>query len=319
MAKKVTKPPPKSPGKNKSNLKATSKQIKKPFTILNIPVFNKGYQIFVGITVFIAFIVWLNGFLKSDKEKFDEENIEVGTINSSGISNYSILDTVPNSSKQLGLFKELLGIKVKKNKFVTIQAGGHLFIGHATDLQRGIDLFHPIFNGCTNQELKLMVKGDRLYVSAKFFDLETENEIGEIKWNQWVLYKSNMLDYQQSDNKFEVKDKHGNIVFSVFFAEHGLPMLTIAGYFVDNNTVLILNNLELFSPDNHYVNDHDNECQPKYAPNWKTNCQIKMSKIQSVFTIKPRRSTLSYSIVLCVSLFAVIYFLTLFFVSKRTT
>lgn len=308
VTKKTSTSLTKKPGnKDKPHTPTVRRHITKPYSFFNIPFFNKGWQFFAGIVLAIGFIVWLDGFLKTDKEKFDEENVEVGVVHSHKISNYSILDTTPNINKETGALNRIVGVKIPENRFVTIQIGGHLIIGQAAELKRGIEVFHPIFNDCTSRELKLMVKNDRLFISTKFYDLQTQDEIGEIKSNQWTLYKSNMLDYEESDNKFEVKDKHGNIVFSVFFADHGLTMLTIAGYFVDNNNVLIVNNLELFSKNNHYVNDHDNECASINLPDWKKKCQFKMAKIQSVFTAKTHRPILLYSILICLSLFAVIY------------
>ena len=136
--------------------------------------------------------------------------------------------------------------------------------------------------------LDLIAKDDRLYVSAKFLDLENEFEIGEMNYNCWSLYKENLLDYHYDDEKLEVLDKRGNIVFSIAYENLGDPNSTadkyvvIAGYFISPSKLLVLNNLEYFNKGRH-VDDHSHELFNKSDTGYKANALKEIRKIRSIF------------------------------------
>ncbi len=257
--------------------------------------FNKKWKIFIGCVTLVSFCILLyNNFFKSQKKKFNEDNTYSGEIESPKVSEYTILEKTPSFKidppfDTLPLIKGIHIKDLKNYPILPIQIGGHVLMVPTINLFRGIDVLNPTFNGCTNYGLELIAKDDRLYVSAKFIDLQTENEIGQIYFNHWTLYKSTFLDYHDEDpegKKFEVIDKQGNIVFQISFnSDNNFPWVTIAGYFISPTNVLVLNNLELFSVNHHHINDHNNQCISKNDSNWKTEVLIETAKIKTIFKI----------------------------------
>ncbi len=76
-------------------------------------------------------------------------------------------------------------------------------------LKQGVPIGKGLVNNdyvCANSSSTVASKDDRVYVSAVFKDMETENEIGYMEYNHWTLYKGTFLDYHPDpdDRKFEV-------------------------------------------------------------------------------------------------------------------
>ncbi len=263
--------------------------------------FHKTWKV-IGRIAIIATIAAVGiqiyeSYFKSDRKKFEEENIIPGEIKSPKVSQSQFLKEPPNFYYDLKNYKlpPVKGIYIKnlsKTFLLSFQMGGTTVICPTIDLLQGINILYSISNGCTNAVLGLVAKDDRLYVSAKFIDFQTEDEIGEMAFNHWKLYKHTFLDYRYADDRFEVKDKRGNIVFSIKFTESKpYPFVTITGYFVDPNSVFILNDqknpftaktvdsLHRIKKDTSWVVP----CISKINPYWKRNAEIEMMKIKSVF------------------------------------
>ncbi len=77
----------------------------------------------------------------------------------------------------------------------------------------------------------MAVKDNRMYVSIEFKDLLKEETVGVIEYNHWKLYKYNLLDFHNDDNRLEVIDKQNNIVFSIRNGgvENSVPIIEIKG------------------------------------------------------------------------------------------
>ena len=110
------------------------------------------------------------------------------------------------------------------------------------DLYTGVNLFAPLFTGCTDSKLILGLKDSRIYVSVEFKDLKKEETIGIIEFNHWKLYKENTFDFDNTDEKLQVKDKQNNIVFSIEYDTKpgDDPQININGYFINPKAVLVV-------------------------------------------------------------------------------
>ena len=129
----------------------------------------------------------------------------------------------------------------------------------------------------------MAAKDDRLYVSAKFIALSDENEIGEMEFNHWKIYNGTYSDYDYDDDKFEVKDKQGHIVFSISYSTDKMQsFVSISGYFVSPKSVIVLISKDAFTiHTSGDVRPHD--CIQKSDSNWKVNAEIEIAKIKSAF------------------------------------
>lgn len=261
-----------------------------------VSFFTNHWKVIVGVVFILGGIrtcIGLQADLETPLEKTEKENPK-GVIVSPKISEFTLLKILPNLNYDFADYEYPIvnGVYIKdlsKRPLLTIQVGGHLIMVSTMNLYNGIDIMNPIFTGCSNSSLELFAKNDRLYVSAKFIDFETGFEMGEMNFNRWKLFKGQFLDYIPGDDRFEVKDKQGNIAFSIIFfkgkSEYS-AFLSISGYFKMPTSVLVLNNKELFSKNNIYVDEHNNECIQNPDSNWKQKAKIEMSKIKSIINYK---------------------------------
>ena len=98
-----------------------------------------------------------------------------------------------------------------------------------------------------------------------------------MEFNHWKIYREGFLDYTPGEDRFEVKDKQGNIVFSIAnISSEGKVLIAISGYFNSPNSVLVYDNIS-FSLEN---------CIQKSDSNWLRKAEIRVSKIKSVFPVK---------------------------------
>lgn len=258
----------------------------------------KNWKSLVAIlALFPTCLIIYDRFFKSDRAKFNQENVLQGYIQSPKLTAKAFAPLKDHPSfvfNTVGYHYPLIkGILIKelskKNKrdWIGIKIGGYLVLSQIGSLYQGIDLLNPNYSDCSNAVLGLVAKNDRLYVWAKFIDLITENEIGEMDLNHWKIYNGTYLDYRANDECFEVKDHKGNIVFSISFNQNkgeGLSVVSIAGYFSSTTSILVLKNDWGQVPANgHFANDDMFRCINKSDSNWLRKSEIEIAKIKSTF------------------------------------
>lgn len=74
---------------------------------------------------------------------------------------------------------------------------------------------------------KLKLIGERLYVSAKFFDVD-KKYVGQLDNEDWKLFKSQIADFNSGDRFLEVIDHYNNVLFSVVYEQENI--IQIRGY-----------------------------------------------------------------------------------------
>ena len=127
---------------------------------------------------------------------------------------------------------------------------------------------------CPNAKLFLGIKDDRLYVSVKFNDLETGQNIGTIAFNHWKVFLPNLLSYRYDDERLEVRDRQDNIVFSIKYEESNngkAPKIVIGTYLNSEESVLVC------------TNTWNATCVNKKEKGWKKRALKFIETIESVF------------------------------------
>lgn len=270
--------------------KPPSEQLKKKFrfNVTNI------IAVLASLTVIILAVPSIRDMFLSPKQKWDKENTKQGDIKSPKISeNYTPIKVVPNFNFDTTLkFPKIKGIYIKGLKektYLSIAIGNHIFECPVVSLYQGIEILNPIFRDCSKAILALAAKDDRLYVSTKFIALRDETEIGYMEFNHWTIYNDSFANYHPSDDKddrFEVIDKQGNIVFSILYTpDKNQSFVAISGYFVSPKSVMILNNEKAFTIGHNLNIDEERgrECIQKSDSNWRANAEIEIAKIKSTF------------------------------------
>ncbi len=87
--------------------------------------------------------------------------------------------------------------------------------------------------------LTMGVINDRLYISTAFRDIQKEQIVGNIRYNHWILYKSNMFDYRDGNDFLEVQDLQGYVIFQIIYKAN---TIYISGYIITPVNVIILGN-----------------------------------------------------------------------------
>jgi len=251
--------------------------------------------VFIGLiisTIPTTYFIY-DRYFKSQYEKFEEESIKQGTVKFSPIKDSDTLKspenkTVINPSFYIDSaayhYPFIKGIYVKnlekklEGHDIYFNMGANVMGLSKTQLYEGANLMNYV-RFCYTEPLLIFAKGDRIYVSAKFIDLRTENEIGEMNFNHWKIYNGEFLDYHEADNKFEVIDKQGNIVFSIAnIGTSDTLQIAISGYFNAPDGVLILNTQRNRETER-------NICIKKKDSNWLKQATIEVKKIKSVFPL----------------------------------
>jgi len=131
---------------------------------------------------------------------------------------------------------------------VSIRIGNTFKSIAASFLFQPIDVLPLRGSGCAlSKPLMIGVKGNRLYVSVSFDDLESNKPIGKMEYNHFSLWDDDRLDYdfdKKTQRKFEVRDYKGYIALSVEYFYNPDPTqanVYIAGYLVDNDQIQIMN------------------------------------------------------------------------------
>ena len=247
------------------------------------------WKIFARISVIITLAIGLDTFFKPD------DTIKQGDIMSSKLSSssFSRLKDYPSfvfNTKGYhypiveGIHIDSLS-KMNKRDFVAILLGGYVITAQIGGLYQGMEILNPNYGECSNSFLGIVAKDDRLYVWAKFIDLRTQNEIGEMALNHWTIYKDTYLDYHHTDRSFEVIDHQGYVVFSIAYrpASGGSPIVSIAGYFNSPTSVLVLDNHWSSLLGGYQSTGDFYKCIKKTEANWLQISQTEIAKITSIF------------------------------------
>lgn len=258
-----------------------------------------GWAIFCGFTIFLgAVVAWpdLVKIFSSDKENFEAETVIVGELKPQKLSDnrqYSVLESVPeylfDKLKKVEVYPHVKGIWIKnfsKKEDLAIFLDGKLLRVIKNDLYRGIDLFNPLFDSCIASHFYMVVKDEKLYISLEFKDLKNEETIGIIDFNHWRLFKENLLSFESTDEKLEVRDKQNNIVLAIRFQDSYqgfFGILNISGYFIGSTSILVIPNVGrgLNGKDN--LPDFSYNCISKAVPDWKNEALKKIEFIETIF------------------------------------
>ncbi len=246
-----------------------------------------GLKKFLALTGFIATIIgivanWekINPLFQSNKEKYDKEHFVEGKLKPEILN----LNDSLNTEKNIFFFTEgvsdtlpkIKGIHVPdfyKNHEIIFKLGTNEFGIPTSIFRQGIDIFN--YYGITNDKgIRLLagVKDDRLYVSFEFKDLQKEEAIGYIEFNNWRLFKPNLFDFKNDDKRLEVKDRQNNIVISIkYYPKDSNPVVEINGYFIGVNSVLTIANKSGLG----HI--------PKNNVDWKKLAMEHIREIKSVF------------------------------------
>ncbi len=234
-------------------------------------------------------------YFKSQHQKFEEENIRQGTVKFPTIP---VSDTLKSSETRSIVNDKLFYVDTNTYHYPMIKGiliknlekmsdDQHIDLDFGNDNMVGITIsqLHDITNifnafkddACDPDPIGIIAKGDRLYFSCKFIDLITENEIGEMGFNHWKIYRDEYLDYHEGDDKFEVIDKAGNIVFSIAnVSSSGRVIISVKGYFNNPRCVVIL-----YGQSTGFY-----KSILKSDSNWLNKAKIEVRKIKSAFPNK---------------------------------
>ena len=191
--------------------------------------------------------------------KYEDENFDSGILNSVTLKPLNIkniflkYDTLEVGNRpvfnsiKIDTFPNIKGVKIKHGR------GGQVFIILGTgvwmlgesELQKGIKIYNPVTTDeCSKAQVSLILNNGRLYASAEFRDLKNGQIVGIMNYNHWKVYLKNLFDYRYADDRLEVLDKQGYVIFSILFSDKGQSSngaVSISGYFMNPNSVLIVN------------------------------------------------------------------------------
>jgi hypothetical protein len=240
------------------------------------------------VTIVVS-IPQLRNMFTSSKQLVHEEKFEEGNLVSPKLPDpqYTILEKRPEIINYAAndSFPPLKGVHIpgfNRSQFVMVQVGQNVFNFFREDMEAGIRLGRSPISGCDYSNISFVVKNERLYVSLKFWDLRSEDLIGDIQFNHWKICKGTYFDCNYDDRHFEVTDKQGNIVVSVEFGFAN--MIHISGYFVQpgDSTALVVRNDMIKATEKW-------DCIPKSDPKWKERVAREAANcITKVFHTRPR-------------------------------
>ncbi|HEY5368803.1 MAG TPA: hypothetical protein VIJ75_07410 [Hanamia sp.] len=301
--RKIRNTPQKNRG-HKKRLKVNSKEPvgkgRRRFLLSLSSFFKKHGKVFkiigVIITIIPTAIIIYDTFLKSDYIKFEENNIRKGSVRFSPMSksenreNEEVMREGHIDNKYFyydsntyhypivkGIYVKGLD-KMAPNDDIFFVVGRMSFGYSKKRLEDGINILSTVNCGDTSNKIWAVAIKNRIYISAKFMDLRTDNEIGEMQFNHWTVYLNQLIDYHYDDDKFEVLDKQGNIVFSIADISSGSHVrIAVSGYF---NTPFLVT---VFAKSGNL----SDICISKSDSNWLKKAEAEISDIHSVF---PNRS-----------------------------
>lgn len=217
---------------------------------------------------------------ETQKDRFKKENIDTGFLNGPVVFKNYIPEpfTSPILTKEIINMPPVKGILIRDfaNRGVKLKIGTNIFSFDISQLYNGVTVSSLSYSYCPNINIFFGVKNDRLYVSVKFKDIYTDQPIGFIEFNKWKLFLPNLIDYDNDDQRLEVRDKNGFIVFSLQYQENfndKTPIVNVYGYFIIETSILVLND-DVVYPES---------CIDKKNANWKQAAIKKIEKTKSIF------------------------------------
>jgi hypothetical protein len=265
---------------------------------------QKGWILLSGIVVILtglSLIRPVRELFYNTHDIYEHDNFDAGTLNPIDIKNIDLAyDTLEMQNRPLfnrlitDTFPVVKGVKIKpsdKHAPVFIQVGSGMWVLYKSELQKGIRIFNPVTTDeCSQTQLSIILYKDRIYASAEFRDLKTGQIVGIMDYNHWKVYLKNLLDYRYSDDKLEVLDKQGYVIFSILFSDKGQASnggLSISGYFMNPNSVLIVNTDSIPTI---YTDATTKEARSRRIcitkdsnGKWQLEAEKMISKIQSVY------------------------------------
>jgi hypothetical protein len=235
---------------------------------------------------------------KTAREKFDQDYID-SSLNPPKIynePNFSILEHPPvfTTAAKYDSSPTIKGIKLLGDAsllYVIFNLGTTLEMIPIQSLDSGVRLRIPaLYKGCNPSYISFVIKDNRLYVSAEFKDLLKEETIGIIEYNHWRLYKSNLFDFHNTDDKLEVIDKQNNIVFSIKFeiGPANFNSVNISGYFINPYSIAILSYKDpIYLKSGQIIRGGLDTCIDKATDNWKQKSAVLISDIKTIFPSTP--------------------------------
>jgi hypothetical protein len=230
---------------------------------------------------------------------YEEENFDTGTIKPLEIKDVDLdYDTLEFGDRpifnkaRIDTFPIVKGVKIKEGgSEVVILLGTGMWMLSKSILKKGIKIFNPITTDeCAQTKLNLILKNDRIYASAEFRDLKNGQIVGTMDYNHWKVYLKNLLEYNFADDRLEVLDKQGYVIFSILFSDKGQASngaIALSGYFMNPNSILIVNSDPIPKL---YTQSETKEmlarkmCITKDTSGmWETEAEKVISKIKSVF------------------------------------
>jgi hypothetical protein len=289
--------------KKKNNKK--NKPVKEIPQVIVVPQketkFKQAWNIFASILIVFGAIPTCNfvaEYFKSAKEKREEREFEEGYLKplplnlpdstspestthyiSNGIQD-TLAENTDTSFGKNNSYPLMKGIFIKdliKKKSISINLGTNIYGASPSELFAGKNIGSVL--GFEDMNIILGAKDDRLYISVEMSDLQRQEHIGIINFNHWVLYMPNLLNYQDDDYRLEVRDKQNNIVLAVKYNQDpDNPEVTLAGYFISPQKILILPN------DRSAIRDFTYGAIE--GDKWKQICLERIKRIKTIFPEK---------------------------------
>lgn len=238
-----------------------------------------------SIVTIITGMTYLDGiknFFRSDHSKYESENFEPGQLRPKPldtlIPDSILLVNEPKSRRYVDTSSPppivkgiLLG---DQNGDIIFDYGSNNVVVPRRLLDTGFNVSRQAGGGCSGIDVILGIKDNRLYVSTIFNSILNSETIGIIEFNRWKLFRPNVLDWKNDDERLEVRDRQNNIVFTIKYV--GGNHVTIRGYFIGPKGVSVVNNGD-------DAEDRGNNCFPYGTPNWKEAATQRISMIKSNF------------------------------------
>ena len=270
----------------------------------NIPkesFLKKNWKFITGFGLIMSIVIGTPKILEMLKSKHDieeDKNIAKGYLRPPEVKevdlSYDTLESPPIFTKaRIDTFPPVKGIKIKDDGTGSILVLiGHTAWSMSKDvLEKGVRVFSPkTIEECGQADLNLVLKNNRIYVSTEFRDLQKSNIVGKIVYNHWEIQLNNKSKYNNTDEKLEVFDLQGYVIFSISFSDKGQSnngAVVLSGYFMSPSSVLIVNTDEkpkIYTSENIQEAHEKMVCITKDSSGaWRTEAEKRIAKIKSVY------------------------------------
>ena len=122
--------------------------------------------------------------------------------------------------------------------------------------------------GDTPFDLRFLLKGNRLYVSTTFKDID-DKYVGKLSFTEWELKSSKISNYHDGDDNMEIIDENNYVLFNMQYLYPNT--IQIHGYFVGNEGIQVAGDSSLYGTS-------------KSIPNYKEDAIHQIQKIHPLNT-----------------------------------